>query len=85
MFWNGPLGYFEIPRFAESTNRIAEYLADSGKVVVIGGGDTEDAIKPWKNKFTHVSTGGGASLEFVSGKELPAIRALKEIEFHDVV
>jgi phosphoglycerate kinase len=87
VFWNGPLGYFEIPRFAESTNRIAEYLADSGKVVVIGGGDTEDAIKPWKNKFTHVSTGGGASLEFVSGKELPAIRALKEneIEFHDVV
>jgi len=87
VFWNGPLGYFEIPKFAESTNQIAEYLANSGKVVVIGGGDTEDAIQPWKNKFTHVSTGGGASLEFISGKELPAIRALKEneIEFHDVV
>jgi phosphoglycerate kinase len=87
IFWNGPLGYFEIPRFAKSTNEIAEYLANSGKVVVIGGGDTEEAIMPWKSKFTHVSTGGGASLEFVSGKELPAIRALKEneIEFHDVV
>jgi len=87
VFWNGPLGYFEIPKFAESTNQIAEYLANSGKKVIIGGGDTEDAILPWKDKFTHVSTGGGASLEFISGKELPAIRALKEneIEFHDVV
>lgn len=87
IFWNGPLGYFEIPKFAEATNQIAEYLANSGKKVVIGGGDTEDAVLPWKHKFTHVSTGGGASLEFVSGKELPAIRALKEneIEFHDVV
>jgi len=87
IFWNGPLGYFEIPKFAVATNDIAEYLANSGKVVIIGGGDTEEAIMPWKSKFTHVSTGGGASLEFVSGKELPAIRALKEneIEFHDVV
>jgi len=87
VFWNGPLGYFEIPKFAVATNEIAEYLANSEKVVIIGGGDTEEAILPWKNKFTHVSTGGGASLEFVTGKELPAIRALKEneIEFHDVV
>jgi phosphoglycerate kinase len=87
IFWNGPLGYFEIPKFATATNDIAEYLANSGKVVIIGGGDTEEAILPWKQKFTHVSTGGGASLEFISGKELPAIRALKEneIEFHDVV
>lgn len=87
IFWNGPLGYFEIAKFAESTNQIAEYLADSGKKVIIGGGDTEDAVLPWKHRFTHVSTGGGASLEFISGKELPAIRALKEneIEFHDVV
>jgi 3-phosphoglycerate kinase len=87
VFWNGPLGYFEIPKFAAATNEIAEYLANSGKTVIIGGGDTEEAILPWKNKFTHVSTGGGASLEFITGKELPAIRALKEneIEFHDVV
>ena len=55
--------------------------------MIIGGGDTEEAILPWKQKFTHVSTGGGASLEFITGKELPAVRALKEneIEFHDVV
>jgi len=87
IFWNGPLGYFEILKFAESTNNIAEYLANSGKIVIVGGGDTEDAIQPWKEKFTHVSTGGGASLELISGKELPAVRALKEneIEFHDVV
>ncbi len=87
VFWNGPLGYFEIPKFGAATNEIAEYLANSGKVVVIGGGDTEDAVLPWKSKFTHVSTGGGASLEFTTGKELPAVRALKEneIEFHDVV
>ncbi len=87
IFWNGPLGYFEIPKFANATNEIAEYLANSGKTVIIGGGDTEDAIMPWKTKFTHVSTGGGASLEFITGKELPAIRALKEneIEFHDVI
>ena len=87
VFWNGPLGYNEIPAFAEGTNQIAEYLANTGKTVIIGGGDTEEAIKPFKEKYTHVSTGGGASLEFVSGKELPAVRALKEneIEFHDVL
>ncbi|GIU69281.1 MAG: phosphoglycerate kinase [Candidatus Woesearchaeota archaeon] len=86
IFWNGPLGYFEIEKFGESTRAIAEYLADSGKTVIIGGGDTEEAIIPWKEKYTHVSTGGGASLEYISGKELPAIKALKEneIEFHDI-
>lgn len=87
IFWNGPLGYFEIEKFGESTRKIAEYLADSGKCVIIGGGDTEEAILPFKSKYTHVSTGGGASLEYISGKELPAIKALKEneIEFHDVI
>jgi len=87
VFWNGPLGYFEIEKFGESTREIAEYLAESGKVVIIGGGDTEDAVMPYKEKFTHVSTGGGASLEYISGKELPAIKALKEneIEFHTVL
>jgi len=87
VFWNGPLGYFEIRKFGESTRAIAEYLADSGKTVIIGGGDTEEAILPFKSRYTHVSTGGGASLEYISGKELPAIKALKEneIEFHDVI
>jgi phosphoglycerate kinase len=87
VFWNGPLGYFEIEKFGESTREIAEYLAGTDKVVIIGGGDTEEAILPFKDKFTHVSTGGGASLEYISGKELPAIRALKEneIDFHNVI
>ncbi|MGV8151417.1 MAG: phosphoglycerate kinase [Candidatus Woesearchaeota archaeon] len=87
VFWNGPLGYFEIEKFGKSTREIAQYLADSEKIVIIGGGDTEDAILPYKEHYTHVSTGGGASLEYISGKELPAIRALKEneIEFHDVI
>lgn len=90
IIWNGPVGYFENPKFAESTNKLAKYLADvasTGKTVIIGGGDTEDAVQPFKDKYTHVSTGGGASLEFLSGKELPAIQALKEneIEFHDVI
>lgn len=87
VFWNGPLGYFEIEQFGKSTHEIAEYLAESEKTVIIGGGDTEDAIISFKERFTHVSTGGGASLEYISGKELPAIRALKEneIEFHDVI
>ena len=87
VFWNGPLGYFEIEKFSNGTKEIAEYLANSGKIVIVGGGDTEGAIKPWKDKYTHVSTGGGASLELVSGKELPAIRALKEneIEFHQIL
>jgi phosphoglycerate kinase len=87
IFWNGPLGYFEIQKYAKATNDIAEYLAYSGKMVIIGGGDTEDAVMPFKEKYAHISTGGGASLEYVSGKELPAIKALKEneIEFHDIV
>lgn len=87
IFWNGPLGYFEIEKFGESTRTIAEYLAESNKTVIIGGGDTENAILPYKSKYTHVSTGGGASLEYISGKELPAIKALKEneIEFHDII
>ncbi len=87
VFWNGPVGYFEIEKFANGTNELAKYLAESGKTVIIGGGDTEDAIKNYKEKYAHVSTGGGASLEFITGKELPAIRALKEneIEFHDVI
>jgi phosphoglycerate kinase len=87
VFWNGPLGYFEVEKFGESTRQIAEYLAESDKTVIIGGGDTEDAISEFKDKFTHVSTGGGASLEFISGKKLPAIKSLEEneIEFHDVM
>ncbi len=87
--WNGPLGYFEEPKFAESTKKIANYLADSGKKVIIGGGDTVAALETFgipKEKFFHVSTGGGASMELIEGKVLPGVKALNdnEVEFFEV-
>ncbi|MBW2994776.1 phosphoglycerate kinase, partial [Candidatus Woesearchaeota archaeon] len=83
VFWNGPFGYFEKPPYDKGTNEIAEFLAElcsKNVVVVIGGGDSETAVEKLnlQDKFTHVSTGGGASLEFFEGQELPAIKALKE-------
>ena len=77
--WNGPVGMFEVRRFAKGTNEIAKSLAKSKAKVVIGGGDTVDAINKLKlgKKYTHVSTGGGASLDFIAGKKLPGIKALK--------
>ncbi|RJQ18222.1 phosphoglycerate kinase [Candidatus Woesearchaeota archaeon] len=80
IFWNGPMGYFEIPAFAEGTKKLAEYLANSGKKVIAGGGDTEAAIEGFKEKFFHVSSGGGASLELLEGKKLPGIAVLEENE-----
>jgi len=87
--WNGPLGYFENPKFAESTKKIANFLASSDKKVIIGGGDTVAALEKLnvpKDKFFHVSTGGGASMEIVEGKVLPGVKALdeNEIEFFEV-
>jgi phosphoglycerate kinase len=83
--WNGPLGYFEKAPFDQATNEIARYLArrtKQGLVTVLGGGDTESAVSKLglDSAFTHLSTGGGASLELLSGKELPAVKALKENE-----
>ena len=78
--WNGPMGVFEIPQFAEGTIAIAHAVADSSAVSVVGGGDSVSAVKKAgvEAKITHISTGGGASLEFLSGITLPGVAALTE-------
>jgi len=80
IIWNGPMGVFEKPPFDRGTVALAKAVAASGAVSVVGGGDSEKAIKSAgvSDKISHISTGGGASLEFLAGIELPGVAALPE-------
>jgi 3-phosphoglycerate kinase len=78
VIWNGPMGVFEMPKFAHGTSVVAHALANSKAISIVGGGDSAAAIRKFglEDKVTHVSTGGGATLEFMEGIDLPGIACL---------
>ena len=80
IFWNGPVGYFEIESFAGGTKKLCDIITNTKAMTIVGGGDTASAVinLGYRDKFTHISTGGGASLEFLEGKTLPALKVIDE-------
>ncbi len=85
VLWNGPMGVFELPNFAKGTEAVTKALAnatDNGTISLVGGGDSVAAVNKlgYADKISHVSTGGGASLELISGLELPAVAKISEKE-----